>query len=44
VNYPSSADWVTSIPPAVAAEKDVFTSPEVSKAFDFTNEERIYKW
>ncbi|GJN37518.1 hypothetical protein PR202_gb26486 [Eleusine coracana subsp. coracana] len=29
---------------AVAAETDVFTSPEVSKSFDFTNEERIYKW
>ncbi|KAF8732211.1 hypothetical protein HU200_016186 [Digitaria exilis] len=29
---------------AVAAEKDVFTSPEVAKSFDFTNEERIYKW
>ncbi|TVU21994.1 hypothetical protein EJB05_31666 [Eragrostis curvula] len=29
---------------AVAAEKDVFTSPEVSKSFDFANEERIYKW
>jgi valyl-tRNA synthetase len=29
---------------AVAAERDVFTSPEVAKSFDFTSEERIYKW
>ncbi|KAK8458926.1 hypothetical protein SEVIR_2G046000v4 [Setaria viridis] len=29
---------------AVASEADVFTSPEVAKSFDFTNEERIYKW
>ncbi|WVZ61984.1 hypothetical protein U9M48_011786 [Paspalum notatum var. saurae] len=29
---------------AVASETDVFTSPEVAKSFDFTNEERIYKW
>jgi valyl-tRNA synthetase len=29
---------------AVASERDVFTSPEVAKSFDFTNEERIYKW
>uniref|UniRef100_A0A0E0E7R2 valine--tRNA ligase n=1 Tax=Oryza meridionalis TaxID=40149 RepID=A0A0E0E7R2_9ORYZ len=27
-----------------ASERDVFTSPEVAKLFDFTNEERIYKW
>ncbi|XP_066389457.1 valine--tRNA ligase, chloroplastic/mitochondrial 2-like isoform X1 [Miscanthus floridulus] len=29
---------------AIASETDVFTSPEVAKSFDFTNEERIYKW
>ncbi|KAF7015864.1 hypothetical protein CFC21_029588 [Triticum aestivum] len=29
---------------AVASERDVFTSPEVAKSFDFTSEERIYKW
>ncbi|KAL6880588.1 hypothetical protein ACP4OV_012153 [Aristida adscensionis] len=29
---------------ASETEADVFTSPEVAKSFDFTNEERIYKW
>ncbi|XP_039797638.1 valine--tRNA ligase, chloroplastic/mitochondrial 2-like isoform X2 [Panicum virgatum] len=29
---------------AIASEADAFTSPEVAKSFDFTNEERIYKW
>ncbi|PNT77024.1 hypothetical protein BRADI_1g56890v3 [Brachypodium distachyon] len=29
---------------AIAAERDVFTSPEDAKSFDFTSEERIYKW
>ncbi|XP_048573443.1 valine--tRNA ligase, chloroplastic/mitochondrial 2-like isoform X2 [Triticum urartu] len=29
---------------AVVSERDVFTSPEVAKSFDFTSEERIYKW
>ncbi|KAG2631784.1 hypothetical protein PVAP13_2NG047801 [Panicum virgatum] len=29
---------------AIASEADVFASPEVAKSFDFTNEERIYKW
>ncbi|KAL2457288.1 aminoacyl-tRNA ligase [Forsythia ovata] len=27
-----------------AADTSVFTSPEVAKSFDFTAEERIYKW
>lgn len=27
-----------------ASSSDVFTSPEVAKSFDFTNEERIYNW
>lgn len=35
--------WVRSVA-AIAAETDVFTSPEVAKSFDFSNEERIYKW
>ncbi|XXG42544.1 hypothetical protein AAC387_Pa01g2799 [Persea americana] len=29
---------------AAAAENEVFTSPETSKCFDFTAEERIYNW
>ncbi|ONM27894.1 Valine--tRNA ligase chloroplastic/mitochondrial 2 [Zea mays] len=29
---------------AIASETDVFNSPEVAKSFDFTNEEKIYKW
>ncbi|KAL1833544.1 hypothetical protein ACET3Z_003195 [Daucus carota] len=29
---------------SASSESDVFTSPEVSKSFDFTNEERIYNW
>jgi valyl-tRNA synthetase len=29
---------------AAVAERDVFTSPEVAKSFDFTSEERIYSW
>ncbi|KAM7280463.1 hypothetical protein ACFE04_007597 [Oxalis oulophora] len=29
---------------SAAAENAVFTSPEVSKTFDFTREERIYNW
>ncbi|VFQ75579.1 unnamed protein product [Cuscuta campestris] len=27
-----------------ATKFDVFTSPEIVKSFDFSNEERIYKW
>ncbi|XP_031124177.1 valine--tRNA ligase, chloroplastic/mitochondrial 2 isoform X1 [Ipomoea triloba] len=27
-----------------AANNGVFTSPEIAKSFDFSNEERIYKW
>ncbi|XVE72218.1 hypothetical protein DITRI_Ditri11bG0021900 [Diplodiscus trichospermus] len=27
-----------------ASENGVFTSPELAKSFDFTSEERIYKW
>ncbi|OWM64386.1 hypothetical protein CDL15_Pgr020353 [Punica granatum] len=27
-----------------ASENGVFTSPEIGKSFDFTSEERIYKW
>lgn len=41
-----SADWIAWVcsVAAIASETDVFNSPEVAKSFDFTNEEKIYKW
>ena len=29
---------------ASVSDSGIFTSPEIAKSFDFTNEERIYKW
>lgn len=40
----SSFNHYSKFSVAGMGDSGVFTSPEVAKSFDFTAEERIYKW